>query len=77
LNRQDFVQQAWKNAIPLVRAHAATASSAERIPHGYRLVRLQQAAYKTQRGAIYGGTATDNVTPLYAIEDEIDRKGGA
>lgn len=46
----------------------------EQIPKGYRLVKLTQQAYKTKRGAVYGGDCKDGVTPLYSVDDEVEAK---
>jgi hypothetical protein len=65
----------WLENNRLIAAPQPSAgSAAPAIPDGYRLVRLQQHAYETTRGAIYGGQRTEGVAPLYAIVDEVKGK---
>lgn len=53
-----------------IDARIAAAGNGPDIPDGYQLVRLQQRAYQTPRGAIYGGS-NGGFVPLYAIVDEV------
>lgn len=48
-----------------------TAPQPAAVPDGYRLVKLRQAAYRTPRGAVYGGNATIQVTPLFEVLGEL------